>query len=140
MERSVFTLANSLGELDTLCERLETFGEANGFSPKSIFETNLVLDELITNVISYGFPQGGNHSLNVELSLAGDLLTVVLTDDGTPFDPRQSPEPDTTASIEDRPIGGLGIHLVRRLVESIEYERADGRNVLRLTRRVQRTE
>lgn len=138
MERTAFTLKNSLCELDTLRERLEAFGETNGFSPKSLFETNLVLDELVTNVISYGFPQGGNHSLDVELTLADDLLKVVLSDDGTPFDPRQSPEPDTTAPIEDRPVGGLGIHLVRKLVESMEYERADGRNVLRLTRRVQR--
>ncbi len=138
MVRSVFTLCNSLTELDTLRERLEEFGEACGFSPKSLFETNLVLDELVTNVISYGFPQGGKHSLEVDLSLEGDMLSAVLTDDGKPFDPRQSPEPDMTCPLEDRPIGGLGIHLVRKLVETLDYERTEDRNILRFKRRIER--
>lgn len=138
MVRSVFTLSNSLSELDTLRERLEELGEACGFSPKSLFETNLVLDELVTNVISYGFPQGGDHCLEVDLRVEDDTLFAVLSDDGKPFDPRQSPDPDMSCPLEDRPIGGLGIHLVRKFVESLDYERTGGRNVLRFKRRVER--
>jgi len=139
VEQRAFILKNSLSELETLRERLEEFGEAWGFSPKSVFETNLVLDELVTNVISYGFPEGGDHAVHLEMSLDGDMLHVVLSDDGRPFDPCQTPEPDMSCPLEDRPIGGLGIHLVRKLVETLDYERADGRNILRLSRRVQRT-
>ena len=69
-------------------------------------------------------------SVVVEVELNQDRVTVTLTDDGTPFDPFSQPEPDTTLSVEERPIGGLGIHLVREMMDDVSYQRRDGHNVV----------
>jgi serine/threonine-protein kinase RsbW len=72
----------------------------------------------------------------VDVALTGPRLTVVLSDDGPPFDPFGQAEPDTTLSVEDRPIGGLGIHLVRKVMDRLEYRRQDGKNILIMKKRV----
>ncbi|EPR41739.1 putative anti-sigma regulatory factor, serine/threonine protein kinase [Desulfovibrio sp. X2] len=137
--RRTFTLRNSLQELDTLREHLEAFASECGLTPRSLFELNLILDELLTNVITYGFPGGGDHVILMDLGLDDDTMHVVMADDGEPFDPRQAPEPEMDGPLESRSIGGLGIHLVKSLVQEIDYQRAGGRNVLKLTKRMQRT-
>jgi serine/threonine-protein kinase RsbW len=89
---------------------------------------NLVIEELVTNCIKYGYEDAGEHLVEVKLQLSADELAVTVTDDGQPFNPLELPAPDLQAPVENRPIGGLGIHLVRQMSDRMEYVRADGKN------------
>ncbi|HXW06422.1 MAG TPA: ATP-binding protein [Vicinamibacterales bacterium] len=98
---------------------------------------NLALDEVVTNVIRYAHEDDGRqHPIVVRLALEGDVLTAQVEDDGRAFNPLEAPTPDTGAGIDQRPVGGLGLHLVRSVMSSVEYRREDGRNVLTLKRKV----
>ena len=88
-----------------------------------------VLDELITNVLTHGEAE----NVTVALSLAPGLLTVTVADDGHPFNPLDAPVPDTTLSLEEREVGGLGIHLIRNMMDDVEYVYRDGFNELTLS-------
>ena len=93
---------------------------------------NVALDELLANLLSHGMAGVDDGVLTFEVEPDQERLTVTLVDDGPPFDPFSEAAPDTTLSVEDRPIGGLGIHLVRKLMDEVSYERRDGHNVVTL--------
>ena len=95
---------------------------------------SLALDEVVTNIIRYAHADGRQHPIVVRLTLEPGVLTAQVEDDGRSFNPLEVSPPDIGASIEDRPIGGLGIHLVRSVMTSVEYRREDGRNVLTMTK------
>jgi serine/threonine-protein kinase RsbW len=97
---------------------------------------NVALDELLTNGLSHGMAGREGGSLTVEVELDQKRLTVTLTDDGPPFDPFRQAAPDTTLSVDERPIGGLGIHLVRELMDDVSYERREGQNVVVLVKQL----
>jgi len=126
----VLRLSNHLPELDRLAEAVEAFGERHDFPRKMIYQIRLVLDELLTNVISYGFSDDKNHEIVVEIRLADSRLLFRIEDDAAPFDPLRADTPDLTSTVEDRAIGGLGIHLVRKLMDIVRYEHRDGKNRL----------
>jgi serine/threonine-protein kinase RsbW/sigma-B regulation protein RsbU (phosphoserine phosphatase) len=96
----------------------------------------IVLEELITNLTKYGYPNRLGGSAEVALQLNGTQLTIEFADDGDPFDPLNRPPPNLSSPLEERDLGGLGIHIVRALADEARYCRVDQRNVLRLTRRV----
>lgn len=97
---------------------------------------NVALDELLANAFSHGLAGRDAGEVTVEVELDPQRLTVTVTDDGPPFDPFGQDTPDTTLSVEDRPIGGLGLHLVRALVDDVSYQRRDGCNVVVLVQRL----
>lgn len=131
------TLVNQLSEVERLSRLVETFGEAEGLGPEVVFSVNLALDEVVTNVIRYAHDDDGlQHPIVVRLALEQDVLTAQVEDDGRAFNPLEAPAPDTGASIDERPIGGLGIHLVRSVMNSVEYRREDGRNVLTMKKKL----
>jgi anti-sigma regulatory factor (Ser/Thr protein kinase) len=136
VEVVVLRLSNKLLELDRLAEAVEAFGERHGFPRKMIYQVRLVLDELLTNVISYGFSDNTAHEIEVEMRLVDSRLMLRIEDDAAPFDPLQAMTPDLTTTMEDRAIGGLGIHLVRKLMDSVRYERYDGKNRLFLEKTI----
>jgi anti-sigma regulatory factor (Ser/Thr protein kinase) len=136
VEVIVVRLSNQLAELDRLAEAVESFGERHGFPRKMIYQVRLVLDELLTNVISYGFSDNTVHEIEVEMRLADSRLMLRIEDDAAAFDPLQADAPDLTSPMEDRAIGGLGIHLVRKLMDSVRYERRDGKNRLFLEKTI----
>ena len=123
-------LENRPDEIGRLASLLEGFGEANGLSPKLIFDLSLSFDELLTNIISYGYDDDAAHEIAVSVTLADDLLTATLEDEAKPFDPLTASQPDLGAPLERRPVGGLGIHIVKTLMDDVAYERRDGRNRL----------
>lgn len=129
-------LANDLAEIPRLAEAVEAFFDERGLPPKLAFEFNLALDELLTNVISYAFPAGGDHRITVRVAIAGDgRVTAELEDDGAPFDPfAEAPPPVLDGDLEDRPIGGLGVHFVRTMMDAVQYERRGGRNRVTLAK------
>ena len=129
-------LSNRMSELERLAPLVEQFGECNCFTPKEVFRINLALDELITNIINYGYEDAGEHEIRVELSIQDKFLTMVLVDDARPFNPLMAPCPQTDLPPEerDRPVGGLGIELVKKLMDAINYEYRDGQNILSMTK------
>ena len=131
-----FELKSDLSELDTLCEELENFGNKFGFSKKLIFEINLALDELFTNIISYGFNDGKEHIVKVTLMPKNDDLCLCIEDDGKPFNPIEFETPDVSCSVEECKIGGLGIHIMKKLMDEVCYERCGDKNVLNLKKKV----
>ncbi|MDX2171053.1 MAG: ATP-binding protein [Deltaproteobacteria bacterium] len=134
------TLRTDLNELATLAAFVEQFAADAALPPAVAFQLNLVLDELVTNAIEYGHPAGGGSDagagIYLRLERLGDLLEVHLVDGGIAFDPRTRADPDLTAPIEERQIGGLGIHLVRHYVDDVDYTREGGRNHVRLRKRL----
>ena len=97
---------------------------------------NLALEEAVTNVILYAYPKGSDGRVDVEAIISKDKLKFIISDSGQEFDPTAAPEADITLGVEDRPIGGLGIYLVRKIMDSVSYERTDGKNVLSMTKKL----
>jgi serine/threonine-protein kinase RsbW len=122
--------------LDALAESFA----AHGLSKAVTWPVEVALDEVLANVVRHGLEGREGGSVEVELTVdtgvEPPLCRVVVADDGPEFDPLSAAEPDTTLGVEDRPIGGLGISLVRRLMDEVAYERRDGRNRLRFARRL----
>lgn len=106
-------------------------------SPKVLNLVLLAIEELVTNCIQYGYDDAHEHTVLIVLSMNDSNLTMNVVDDGHPFDPLTLPPPDSSLDIGDRPIGGLGIYLLRQMADHIEYERRDGTNRLTLTKRMQ---
>lgn len=129
-EKLSFELKNNLSEIERLGQTVTEFGELYNLSSKIIFAVNLALEEVVTNIISYGYEDKNEHQINVCIFLEGNELTVEVQDDGRPFNPLEAPEPDTRKPLQDRQIGGLGIHLVRNLMDGLEYSREEGKNLL----------
>ncbi len=132
-----FKLKNNLSELDTLCQKLESFGESIGLSPKFIFETNLALDELFTNIISYGYNDKKVHHITVKIALEDGELIFNIEDDGIPFNPTEVDSPDLGCTIEECKIGGLGIHLAKNLMDEVCYQRCKDKNILTLKKNIE---
>ena len=124
------TLNCDLSEIPRVAEEIEQLGEANDWPMTWIFNANLALDELLTNIISYGFKdQTDNAEISLSIAQSGRKLTIVLEDNGEPFDPfTEAMEPDIDAALEDRPIGGLGVFFVKTLVDKATYVRHEDRN------------
>lgn len=101
---------------------------------KGLFEIELAIDEAITNIISHGYPAGGG-PLTVGVLPGEEWVTVELRDRGIPFNPLLHPPVDVSAPLGDRKIGGLGVHLIRNLMDEIAYEYRDGENILTMRRR-----
>ena len=89
-----------------------------------------MFDELLNNIISYGFDDDGEHAIDIRIVIEETRVRVTIADDGIPFDPFSLAEPDTGLSVEERDVGGLGIHLVRNLMDEVSYERVGDRNVV----------
>lgn len=130
-------LSNEIPEIARLAELVESFLEQHSLPPKVAFDLNLALDELLTNVISYGLPPDSHQEIAVTLSLATDgTLTAEVVDGGVAFDPFSEAKPPVLeGELDDRPIGGLGIYFVQKLMDEVAYWREDGSNHVRLVKR-----
>jgi anti-sigma regulatory factor (Ser/Thr protein kinase) len=93
-----------------------------------------VLEEAFSNVIFYAFDDKDTHMIGVEFILEKDKLTIVLKDGGKPFDPTAKEDPDTTLSVEERPIGGLGIFLIKKMMDEVYYQRVSDKNHLTMVK------
>lgn len=122
-------IANDLGELARLAGMVDEFFEENNLPAKLAFNLNLCLDELITNIVSYGYDDDGPHEIEVNFVLDDGILVTEIVDDAKEYDPfTEAPEPDLDLDVDDRPIGGLGVFLVKEFMDTTEYRHVDGRN------------
>jgi len=130
-----YTYRNDLAELARLATDVAAFGEQNGLDAELAHAFNLCLDELFTNIVSYGYTDELPHEIILELTATPGEVTAAIRDDGRPFDPlTEAPVPDLDAPVEERPIGGLGVHFVKTLMTRVAYRREDGWNMLEMTR------
>ena len=130
-------LNNEPQQIGRLQEQLAVFCKQFGLTDSTAFKLNLCLEELLVNSMSYGFAPESEHEILVYLDVQHDLLRVEIIDDGIPFDPfADAPQPDLQAKVEQRPIGGLGIHLVKSMMDSMEYRFHENRNHVYLTMRL----
>lgn len=137
MSREVtITLTNQIAELERLKEVVEAFGSEHDLETKVIYQINLALDELLTNIISYGFEDEQRHDIVISLQRTGDVFQFRLEDDGVPFDPTNLEAPDVNLPAEDRRIGGLGVFFAKQVMDSVVYERRGDYNVVTLTKAV----
>ena len=119
---------NKVEELARISAAVDELAESEGWPPALTFRVNLVLEEFGINVINYAYEEDGR-DFELTLSSEPDILTIEFTDEGIPFNPLEdNPDPDTSAPIEERPIGGLGLHMVRTMTEEMRYERQNSRN------------
>ena len=131
MEKKL-VLKNEISEINKLAAFIENLGEDLDLAPDLVFNLNLVLEEAVSNVILYAYPKDEQQEISLSANVSENNLVFVLTDSGKEFDPTQAPDADITLSAEERQIGGLGIFLIRQIMNQIEYQRIDGKNVLTL--------
>ena len=123
-------LDNKLSELSRLLDTAEEFLESGRVPVPVQYKIKLVLDEMFSNIVSYGYrPEDPPDRIRVEISLTDKKFTGILDDGGVPFNPLEQDQADTSLPAEERPIGGLGIHLVRNLTHELSYKREKNRNV-----------
>lgn len=135
--RSSIVLLNHRSELRRLSHFVEHFSAAHGLSEDDAANINLVLDEIVTNVMRHGYEDRGEHEIHVTLGFDRGVAEIEVRDDGKAFDPfTQAPPPKLDVPIEERPIGGLGVYIVRELVDTTAYRREDGRNVVTMTKKI----
>ena len=124
-------MRNDIQQIPTLAEWIDSLDLPQELN----MPINLALEEAVSNVMLYAYP-GSSGQVLVEAEHSAEQITFTISDSGIPFDPTAQTEPDLTLSAEERPIGGLGIHLVRQIMDSIRYERKDNRNILTLTKKL----
>lgn len=133
-------LRNEIVELERLHAAVDAFGAAHELPNRVVLALNLALDECVTNIVEYGYDDTGVHDIVIRLCMEvgtdGRGVTIQIEDDARPFDPLTVPAPRLDTSIKDRAVGGLGIHLVRRCIDTVAYERVGNRNRLLLRKRV----
>jgi len=126
------TIANTLPSLPPLTAAVNQFLEQQAAPHDAIFRVNLVIEEIVTNIIKYGYDDTAPHTITLDLALSPESIRLQLQDDGHPFDPLKTPEPDLNLPLDQRKIGGLGLHLVRETVSRIAYRRENGANILEM--------
>ncbi len=121
-------------ELDTITAAVEEFGDAEQWPSDLIFRVNLVLEEVGLNIINHGRTED-LHEIEITLTSVPESITIEIEDNGRPFDPRKdAPEPDVETGVAERSIGGLGVYLVRTMMDELHYRREGGRNCLTLVK------
>ncbi len=128
------TIINQLEQLEYLSNTMEMISVEWNIPMSIVLNLNLVLEELVTNIIFYGYEDRDKHEINIKLSYRDKIIKVQIEDDGREFDPLQVPEPTKEKTIEESKIGGLGIHFVRKIMDDITYLRLDNKNRLTLTK------
>lgn len=131
-----FELTNSLSELDELNRRIDQFGQAIGIPPKWIAKVNIAMEELFTNIVTYAFLDQAEHRIEMQFSFKPPQIIIRIEDDGVPFNPVMAKAPDTRCPLDKRSIGGLGIHLCKKLMDDLTYERSGNKNIVILRKQI----
>ena len=131
-----FKLTNDISELKTLNQQLYAFGKTIGLPKSFITEINICLDELFTNIVSYGYEDNLEHLIFFRFSLIDDVLTIEVEDEGIPFNPLGVKRPEKINDLDNIPIGGFGIYIVKELMDDICYKRYRSKNNLTLKKSI----
>ena len=129
-------IANELDELQKVNAAIEELAEEENWSPDVTFQIGLAVEELGVNIVNYGHDDDKAHEIKIVISSEDEAITIEVEDDGHAFNPlSDAPAPDLDAEVEDRTVGGLGIHLVRTMMDEVHYQRQQNKNCLTLVKR-----
>lgn len=135
LEQSL-TLPNDIEMIPQLNGFIKGFCEALKINSAVIMNLNLAIEEAVVNVMQYAYPKGQRGDIDITVKGCSSEFIVTITDSGSPFDPTQKEEVDISLSAEERPVGGLGIHLIREIMDSLSYEYKDKKNILTLRKKI----
>ena len=124
------TIRNDFSQLELLAASVSQFAEEHKATPDQAYKLNLALEEMVSNIIKYGFDDSNVHDIPVSVSMDENTILLRIEDDGHAFNPLAAPTPDTAKPLAEREVGGLGIHLVKSMCNDLRYSRTEGRNVL----------
>jgi anti-sigma regulatory factor (Ser/Thr protein kinase) len=136
IEQTTLMLKNDISELESVMSFVSGLCARNSIPPEMEYDLNLALDEMITNVIQYAHPEGGDHHFTLQITTSPEEFVARIEDDGVEFNPTEYPLPDLNAPLEKRKEGGLGIFLTRQIMNSVEYQRVDGKNFVTLRKKL----
>lgn len=125
------TLDNKINELSRLAKQIDEIADENNFSETLKFNLNLSLDEIVTNIISYGYKDDLPHLIEINIMINNTLIVEII-DDGIEFNPLNASKPELDVPLEERKIGGLGIFLVNSLMDKVDYIRENNKNIIKL--------
>ena len=129
-----FAIENRIEELTSLAEQIDNLAEEWELSPALAMNINLVIEEAISNIIFYAFKDKVKHEIKISISLENNRLTIIITDNGIPFNPLEQQQPDISLPAGERPVGGLGIFLISQIMDEMNYERNKNENILTLNK------
>ena len=124
---------DTIGNVSRFVDRVETEYD---LPAEVLTDLRIALDEIVTNIVKYAYPDRGAHEFTIGCAVRGDRLETGIEDEGVPFDPLGAPAPDFSIPTEERKVGGLGLHFVRNLMSGVEYQRVGARNRLTLQQRI----
>lgn len=129
-------IKNELGQLTLVAAFIEHEVERAGISKECSLQIRLALEEVVTNVILYAYPAQHGQDLSIDVTYQNRKLQITIIDSGIPFNPLKKEDPDLTLPIEKRPIGGLGIFIVKQLMSEVHYSRTEGKNILTMIKNI----
>lgn len=134
--KRTYQFKNRISELDRLIRELADFGRKKNISKKCQHQIQLAIEEHFTNIVSHGYADDAEHTIDIRLACENNVAEITIEDDGVPFNPLKVSPPDTTLPLEERKIGGLGIYLAWQCMDEITYQRKKNKNILWLRKKV----
>ena len=135
--RKELRIKNQISELEKVAQFVEEIGEELGLSMELQMNLNLVMEEMVTNVIFYAYPEGEEADIELLAKSDGKELTFVLSDQGKEFDPTAKEDADLDVNPADRELGGMGIFIVKNIMNKVTYQRLEGKNLLTMTKGIE---
>lgn len=132
----IIRLLAEVPEIERLNRIVRQFGELHELPGRTLYGLTLALDELVSNVVLHGFDDPVKQEIIVGIRVESQEVRAEVSDQGREFDPLKMPSPNLSAPLEERPLGGLGIHIVRSLMDHVEYRRENGKNFLTVRKRI----
>lgn len=129
-EKSIIRIVNKKSEISKVSELVQSFSLGHHLPNDVRNAIDLALDEILNNIISYGYDDLNEHEITTIFHIQNKQIIIAVEDDGRQFNPLDVPKPDTETSLEERPIGGLGIHLAKNIMDEIHYDYINKKNIL----------
>tara|TARA_B100001750_G_C15280338_1_gene482102 strand:- start:294 stop:710 length:417 start_codon:yes stop_codon:yes gene_type:complete len=130
-------ITNQRNQIDTVRKLFDDYSKENKLTEKTSHDIQMALDELLTNIVSYGYEDTDEHWIDVHFNIDNGALTVEIVDDSKPYNILERDDPDLSLSVEEKPIGGLGVFLIKKLMSSVDYYTKDGKNHLVMTKELE---
>jgi serine/threonine-protein kinase RsbW len=136
MNQTEATIRNRREELMRVAEAVDRLAAACDLAAETVRDMQVALDEVLTNIVDYGYTDDAEHKIRIRLRVLDDVLEATIEDDGVPFNPLESAMPDIRAPLRERRIGGVGLHFVKNLMSQVSYDRVGDRNRLVLKKKL----